>query len=100
MLCMDTPNVKAIPAQVSPAWTVYDIGVGVGSGVSVGTGVSGVGVTVGVTVEVNVGVMVGSTTRPVSCSAKNTRTAPIPRKSASKIRVIGRLNVIWGIRLP
>ena len=71
-----------------------------GSAVSVGTGVSGVGVIVGVMVEVIVGVMVGSTTRPVSWRAKKTRTAPIPRKRANKIKAIGKLNVIWGMRLP
>ena len=49
MLWIETPNVKAIPAQVSPAATVYVAGVGVGRGVPVGTGVS-VGASVGVSV--------------------------------------------------
>src|SRR4030067_2759518 len=63
-------------------------------------GVAGVDVVVGVTVRVTVGVAVGSTTRPVSCKAKNTRTAPIPRKRANNTRATGKLNVISGIRLP
>jgi hypothetical protein len=100
MLCKETPKLAAMPIQVSPALILYVNGVGEGIGVSVGVGVWGVGVRVGVEVWVGVTVGVGSTTRPVLRSRINTRAAPRLRITVSIINAIGRLKVIWGIRLP
>jgi hypothetical protein len=76
------------------------MGVGVGAGVSVGAGVVGVGVVVTVAVKVTVGDGVGSTTTSVFWVAKYTSPAPIAKKSRNKPRIVGKLNVIWGSRLP
>ena len=87
--------------QVSPRAIRYVTGVGVGTGVSVGAGVVGVGVTVIVAVWVIVGVVVAGTASAAGWRvAKYTRPAPITMKSKNKPKIAGKLNVIWGIRLP
>ncbi len=100
ILWTETPNVTAIPPQVSPVETVYSKGgCGVIVGMAVGTSVD-VEVGVMVTVTVAVGISVGGTTRSVALKVIKTAAAPITRKRANNPKATGRLSVIFGIVLP
>ena len=101
MLCTETLNKKAIPTQLSLAFTIYSLG---GNGVEVGTGeLVEVAVKVGVTVDVwvEVGVDVKSTT---ICGAerakKYTAPAPMAINRMNKPIATGRLNDKVGMRGP
>src|SRR5512138_2202603 len=97
-LCTETPNVTAIPPQVSPEATVYSNGAcWVALGARVGSCVS-VGVAEGVAVSVWVGIAVGLITRLVAASPAYTTVAPTARKSTSRPRAMGKLKVTSGIR--
>ena len=101
MVCTDTSKRKAMPTQLSLAFTVYSLG---GKGVGVGTGVLvevAVGVRVAVEVSVAVGVGVKSTTISGAPRAK-AYTAPPPMAISRMNNPIarGRLKDKVGIRGP